>query len=133
MNGKNVNGTRKPNPVEAFANTFGKWILLSTLVLYTISVVICVAVAIKSANDLIVISGAFWLGITVGVLLGFYSQEAERWDQKALSASVGIIIGSGIVLLLRYLAPTVHEIWFYPMGLVGGFIIGTVWEFIDPV
>jgi thiol:disulfide interchange protein len=82
----------------------------------------------------IVVLGAFWLGALLGTLLGFYVQEAEEWDQRALAASIWVIAGSSVLLLLQFLVPSsgAREIWFYPIGLVGGFIIGTIWEYADP-
>jgi hypothetical protein len=69
----------------------------------------------------------------LGILVGFYVQEAE-WDRAALVASVLALVGGGAVALLHFLAgsagPT-REYWFYPMGLLAGFIIGTIWEYCE--
>jgi len=115
---------------EPFLQRYGKYILVSVVGLYLASLFICFFVVRTSANWIIVF-GSLWLGILIGLMVGFFAQEADEWDRKALSASVGAVAGSGILLLLRYLVST-PEIWFYPMGLTGGFIIGTIWERAEP-
>lgn len=71
----------------------------------------------------------------MGALLGFYVQEAEKWHLGALTGSVSAVVGSGVIALFQYLSHNTgaaREIWFYPIGLVGGFIVGTLWEHADP-
>jgi membrane associated rhomboid family serine protease len=110
---------------------------LPTVVAFWVgSLLVCVFVA--WGRDWLVSIGAFWLGFVIGLLIGFFAQEAQLFDEKALTRGIGTIAGGGIFaggifVLLRFAAPdAMHEIWFYPMGLVGGFIVGTIWVWADP-
>jgi hypothetical protein len=113
---------------------YGRPILYGVGAAYVLSLLAAGLVALLGAADWIVVLGAFWLGALLGTLLGFYVHEAEEWDQRALGASIWVIAGSSVLLLLQFLVPSAgaREIWFYPIGLVGGFIIGTIWEYADP-
>lgn len=136
--------TDDPKPegwlLRQFAVSWSRWILAATAVLYAISLVVCVVLAFCTSMDWTVILGAFWLGALIGTLLGFYVQEAETWQLGALSGSVSVVAGSGVIGFLQYLTHNAgaanvgatRELWFYPIGLVGGFIIGTLWEHADP-
>jgi len=46
---------------------------------------------------------------------------------RALGVAIWVIAGSSVLLLLQLLGPKAgaREIWFYPIGLFGGFIVGT--------
>jgi hypothetical protein len=112
----------------------GKTILYAVVAAYLLSVLSAFLVAFLARLDWIVVFGAFWLGALLGTLLGFYVQEATEWDPRALRVSVWIVAGSSILLLLQLLGPKAgaREVWFYPIGLVAGFMIGTIWEYVDP-
>jgi peptidoglycan/LPS O-acetylase OafA/YrhL len=120
--------------LKPFAKKHGRFILASVAGVYLISLAVCIYLACKSSMNWIVLIGAFWLGALVGMLLGFYVQEAKIWDHRALAASIGAIAGISIIYLLQVLSldKAVPEIWSYPMGLVGGFMIGTIWEHAEP-
>lgn len=71
----------------------------------------------------------------MGVMVGFFVQETEDWDGKALVSAVTVLTGGGVLAILRWTASlggTTREVWFYPMGPVVGFVIGTIWEYVDP-
>ena len=83
----------------------------------------------RAPGDWVVISGALSLGLLPGVLVAFFVQEAETWNHSALGFSVAALATSGVVAILRYTVSDAGEmIWFYPIGLVIGFIIGTAWD-----
>jgi hypothetical protein len=110
------------------AKKYCKYVLWAIIALYLISLIALLIVALRSFADVLVLFGALWLGALIGLLLGLYVQASEQWDQSGWAASILVIAGSIIFIWLRYVGDT-HEIWFYPMGLVGGFIIGAVWKY----
>ncbi|MCK1494445.1 hypothetical protein IVB14_29565 [Bradyrhizobium sp. 180] len=83
-------------------------------------------------RDTVAIVGAVLLGFMIGMLVGFFVQEAKEWTQSAMAASVAVLASAGVLALLRYGAPDPHDVWFYPAGLVIGFGFGTFWDAIDP-
>jgi hypothetical protein len=84
------------------------------------------------SRELLPAVGGTLLGFIIGMLVGFFVQEAKEWTRSAMTASVAVLTGAGAVALLRYGAPDQYNILFYPVGLVIGFGFGTVWEEIDP-
>ena len=98
------------------------------------SLLVAFLVAYRANIDWLIVLGAFWLGAFLGTLLGFYVHEAEEWGPRALAVSIWVVAGSSILVLLQFLSPStgVREVWFYPIGIVGGYIIATVWEYVDP-
>jgi hypothetical protein len=83
--------------------------------------------------DSLAAGGAWCLGLLVGVMVGFFVQETEDWDRRALVSAVGVFTGGGVLAILRWAASLGgREVWFYPMGLVVGFVIGTIWEHAAP-
>jgi hypothetical protein len=84
--------------------------------------------------DWMVATGAVCLGILIGILVGFYVQEEIKWDRRALVGAISAFAGGGVMALIHSLvsngAP--REFWLYPVGLLGGFIVGTIWEYLDP-
>ena len=111
------------------ARTYGKYILWAFVALYLINLIVLLTVALRNFADVLVLFGSLWLGALIGLLLGFNVQESE--DQRVLGTAAWAIAGSVVFLFLRYIGDT-HEIWFYPMGLVGGFIIGVLWKYAAP-
>ena len=85
--------------------------------------------ATKLKMDWVIVSGASSLGLLIGIFVGFFVQEAEKWDHRALSSAGPAFAGAGTLAILHWAAsgPT-RELWFYPIGLVVGFIIGTFWD-----
>ncbi|WP_157450336.1 hypothetical protein [Bradyrhizobium sp. ARR65] len=76
--------------------------------------------------------GAALLGFIIGMLVAFFAQEAEEWTRSAMTSSVAVLTGAGVLALLRYGAPDLQGVWFYPIGLVIGFGFGTIWDVVDP-
>jgi len=113
---------------------FGIGFIWAIAVVYFVSLSVAFVVAYRSKADWLVILGALWLGIFLGTLVGFYVQEADEWGSRALTTSIWVVAGSSTLVLLQFLNPSagLREIWFYPLGIVGGFIVGTIWEYVDP-
>jgi hypothetical protein len=108
--------------------------LYTVALTYFGSLLVAFVVACRGKLDWLIVLGAFWLGAFLGTLLGFYVQETEEWGPRALAASIWVVAGSSTLVLLQFLNPGVgtRELWFYPIGIVGGFIVGTIWEYVDP-
>lgn len=106
---------------------------LKTRILYALGFLalfgIVLAIVYYSAKEMdwVVICGSLSLGMLVGVLVGFFVQESRTWAHRELSAAVAALAVTGVLAILRFDAHQ-REIWFYPIGLVVGFIIGTVWD-----
>jgi tetrahydromethanopterin S-methyltransferase subunit C len=83
-------------------------------------------------GDLLPAVGTVLLGFIIGMLVGFFVQEADEWTQTAMVASVAVLTGAGTLALLRYGTHDTQGVWFYPIGLVIGFGFGTIWDAIDP-
>jgi hypothetical protein len=77
--------------------------------------------------------GAASLGVLIGMMIGFFVQETEKWDKRALTSAVLVMTGGGVSGFMHWASPVGgHEIWFYPIGLLVGLGLGTIWEVIDP-
>ena len=114
--------------LEAWFRKLAKVVFL----LYLATLLVCAIFAYQLSLDFITIAGVFWLGAFIGMVLGFYVQKNVTWNAKAITTSTSVVVGSGIVGFLSFIShetKEVHELWFYPIGLVGGFMFGTLWEF----
>jgi hypothetical protein len=120
--------------LKLFAEHFCKSALIFTVLLYFSSSVASLFVPRLGSMSLICVVGSFWLGALVGLSLGFYVQEEKAWDKRAFIASLSPVSGAGVIVLFHHLAQNIanSEYWFYPIGLVYGFIIGTLWHHADP-
>jgi hypothetical protein len=86
--------------------------------------------------DWIIAAGSGCLGFLVGVFLAYFVFELDKMDHKALYAAVGVIGGASVIAIFHLLGglhvDSRREYWFYPMGLLVGFIAGTIHEYIAP-
>jgi MFS family permease len=83
----------------------------------------------ESAMDLLVAGGTFSLGILIGILIAYFVDEADKMDRGVLYGAVGVIGGVGVIAVFHLLGGrngTTREYWFYPIGLLVGFFIGSV-------
>jgi len=121
-----------------FSKRWCRTIFGGTVVLYFLSIGWSLWVPRVNSMSPAAIVGAFWLGALIGTSLGFYVQEEPKWDREALKAFLQLIAGASIIGLFHFLSRNDsysaygQEYWFYPIGLVGGFIIGTLWSHADP-
>lgn len=76
--------------------------------------------------DWTVVAGALCLGLLIGALVGWYVSEAEKTTPIVLGVSISALVGSSVLAMFSFLAglrgPT-HEYWFYPVGLLIGFVV----------
>lgn len=79
--------------------------------------------------------GAACLGLVLGAIAGCYFGEARRLTWGVLTGTVGIIAGAGVVAAFQMLSTYAHPgraIWFYPIGLLPGFLYGVYFLAYDP-
>jgi hypothetical protein len=70
--------------------------------------------------------GATCLGILIGYLVGFFIRRFKEFTPGTLSSVISVILG---VVVIRFLEAEIAVWWFYPMGLLIGFIAQTiVWK-----
>jgi hypothetical protein len=76
--------------------------------------------------DWVIVTGALCLGILIGAIVGWYFSEAQKTTAVVLGFSISALVGSSVLAMFSFLAglrgPT-HEYWFYPVGLLIGFVI----------
>jgi hypothetical protein len=116
-------------PKKPLLGNFTFW---AGLTLAAIPIVFCLLQA-YAGNVKVPEFGAASLGVLIGMLTGFFVQEAEEWDKHALSGAALVLTGGGVLGFMHWASPTgAHEVWFYPIGLLAGFGLGTIWEVVDP-
>ena len=64
--------------------------------------------------------GSVCLGGVVGWLVRYFISRLEKYTTQGLTAVVGVLFGAGVV---KFLDQTPDVVWFYPIGLVAGFIV----------
>ena len=85
--------------------------------------------------DWVVATGASCLGVLIGLFVAYFIFELKVMNHKALHAAVGVIGGAGVIAvfhLLGGLHDPRSEYWLYPIGLLIGYILGTIYEWIAP-
>jgi hypothetical protein len=86
--------------------------------------------------DWLIATGAICLGLLIGVFLAYFISELKTMDHKAIYAAVGVIGGASVIAIFHILGglntASRREYWFYPVGLLAGYILGTIYEWIVP-
>jgi tetrahydromethanopterin S-methyltransferase subunit C len=96
-----------------------------------ILIALCGLVAASLYKELLPAVGGTFLGTIIGMLVGFYAQEVDKWTREAMTASAVVLTGAGALALLRYNAADPQGVWYYPIGLLLGFGFGAIWAEID--
>ncbi len=75
----------------------------------------------------IVAIGALCLGILIGILVAYFVEEAKEMTFRVLSSAIGVLAGGGVIAIFHLMGTSKpsDEYWFYPIGLLVGFGIGT--------
>jgi hypothetical protein len=85
---------------------------------------------------MVITFGTLSLGVLIGIFVAYFIFEIEKMDRGALFSAVGVLGGAGVVALFHVLgglhSENRPEYWFYPIGLLFGFVIGTIEEWINP-
>ncbi len=82
--------------------------------------------------DTVIVAGATCLGSAIGALLTFYFYDAGTSPRK-ITAIIFALAGCSVLAMFGFLAgikaPT-PEYWFYPAGLVLGFVVvSSLWHY----
>jgi urea transporter len=67
--------------------------------------------------------GAVSLGIVIGWLVRFYIRRSQDFNTQTLKTLVSILVGGAVI---RFLDADKTVWWFYPIGLLIGFIVYSV-------
>jgi hypothetical protein len=117
------------NTKKSFWKNFSFW---AGFALVAIPVLFCVYQARAGKVD-VPEFGAISLGALIGMFAGFFVQEVKEFDKRALYGAALVLTGGGVLGFMHWVSPTgAHEVWFYPIGLLAGFGIGTIWDVVDP-
>jgi uncharacterized membrane protein len=75
----------------------------------------------------IIATGALCLGILIGILVAYFVEEAKAMTFRVLSSAIWVVAGGGVIAIFQLVgaAKPTDEYWFYPIGLLVGFGIGT--------
>lgn len=76
--------------------------------------------------DWVIVVGALSLGLLIGALVGWYFSEAQKTTPVVLGVSISALVGSSVLAMFSFLSGShgpSHEYWFYPVGLLIGFVI----------
>ncbi len=68
----------------------------------------------------ITVIGATSIGIVVAYLVGYFVTRLNTFTPQALATIIGIMFGGAVV---KIFASKQELFWFYPIGLIIGFII----------
>lgn len=86
--------------------------------------------------DLVVVAGSLCLGVLIGALVGWYwstNLDGRPVAPRVLLTAVSALAGSSVLAMFSFLAglrgPT-HEYWFYPIGLLAGFMFVMALDFM---
>jgi hypothetical protein len=70
--------------------------------------------------------GATCLGIVIGWLIRYFLFRFENFNPKVLGSTISLIAGGVVISFLQSNTPDKTVVWFYPIGVLGGFIIYTI-------
>jgi len=85
--------------------------------------------------DWLVATGSLCLGIIAGCLVAYFVEEAPEMNKRVLYGASGIFSGGAVIALFHLLGGSsgaLREYWMYPIGLLIGFIAGSIYEFFYP-
>ncbi|WP_316168771.1 MULTISPECIES: hypothetical protein [unclassified Bradyrhizobium] len=118
-------------PSKPFFKKFTFWVGVT---LAAIPIVFC-SLQAYAGNVRVPEFGATSLGLLIGMFAGFFVQEVKEWDKHALTSAVLVLTGGGVMGFLHWASGSMgapDTIWFYPVGLLAGFGVGTIWDVVDP-
>jgi uncharacterized membrane protein YfcA len=76
--------------------------------------------------------GSLSLGVVVGLLVRYFIRRFKTFGPAALGSVISIIVGGAVI---KFLEADTTVFWFYPIGLLAGFLIYfalAIWESKQP-
>jgi hypothetical protein len=75
--------------------------------------------------DWVIVMGCMCLGLLIGGLVCYFVAEQRQFGLRELSGAVSILAGAGVIAIFHLLggATSAREYWFYPLGLLIGFVV----------
>jgi mannitol-specific phosphotransferase system IIBC component len=70
--------------------------------------------------------GSTCLGVVVGWLVRYFLYRFKKFDVQILGSTVSLLTGGIITIFFNLVDPNKEVIWFYPIGLLVGFVIYSV-------
>jgi hypothetical protein len=67
--------------------------------------------------------GSACLGVVIGWTTRFFLYRFKEFDPKSLSATLSPMLGGGVVGFFSWISTDRAAVWFYPIGLLIGFVI----------
>lgn len=75
--------------------------------------------------------GIFSLGVFIGYLTWFFVRRLASFTTEALTAIVGVVVGGLVVNFLDDNVGDESGIWWYPIGLLVGFVIYSLLQWLS--
>ena len=84
--------------------------------------------------DWFIVAGTMSLGVVVGCLVAYFVEEAPKLNERVVYSAIGIFGGSAVVALFHLIGAShyMREFWGYPIGLLFGFVAGSIYERFSP-
>lgn len=70
--------------------------------------------------------GAISLGIVVGWLIRYFLLRFEKFNSQVLGSTLSLLTGGVVIGFFGIVDPEQDVIWFYPIGVLVGFVIYSV-------
>jgi hypothetical protein len=74
----------------------------------------------------VAVIGSTCLGVVVGWLVRYFLFRFEKFNVQILGSTISILTGGVIIVFFNSVDPNKEVIWFYPIGLLIGFVIYSV-------
>jgi len=70
--------------------------------------------------------GSTCFGIVFGWLVRYFLFRFDKFNVQILGSTVSVITGGGVIGYFTKFSPDKTVVWFYPIGLLIGFVIYTI-------
>jgi glycopeptide antibiotics resistance protein len=70
--------------------------------------------------------GSTCLGIVVGWLVRYFLFRFDKFNAQILGSTISLLVGGVVIGFFNWVDPDKTVVWFYPIGVLIGFVIYTV-------